>query len=137
MHPAGAIDDHAGAVAGDDLDATGLVEGHAAAHSDHGDIRDGSRNAGLTTCEEPQAEAEERAANAEKAAQEKFLREQQEKEDKEKAEAEARAKNKAHMGKINTETKTHLLEFGLTDEQAKKIIIALALNEFRHIKIIY
>ncbi len=98
----------------------------------------------LETAKREKAEAEERAANAEKEAREKVLqeqkemaREQSEREAREKFEAEAKASNKAHMAKINNDTKAHFMEFGLTEDQATKIIIALALSEFRHVAMIY
>lgn len=54
-----------------------------------------------------------------------------------KKEEEKRAKNKAHKAKVHNEAYEHLVGLGLTEEQAKAVVIAIAKGEVPHVKLNY
>lgn len=91
----------------------------------------------LETAKREKAEAEERAIKAEQVAKENLTREQEEKAEAERKATEARETNKAHIKKLNNEIMRCLVGVGLSDELAKKVVIALTLNEIQHVRIIY
>lgn len=53
------------------------------------------------------------------------------------AEEERRAANRAHCGKINREAAADLSAFGLTDEQCKAVVTAIAQGKIRHVSVKY
>lgn len=86
-------------------------------------------------------EAEEKAKRdaeeaAERARQEEIKRQQEEKARME-AEAKAREENKRHIGKIRKEAKESLMAFGLDEDQAKQIVLAIHNKQIKNVSINY
>jgi hypothetical protein len=91
------------------------------------------KKAEFARIEKEKLEAEQRAENAAKAEREK-IRLEQEARDAEIAQGEADTK---HRGEINREAASCLVECGLSEDQAKKVVTAIVKGLIRNVKIIY
>jgi hypothetical protein len=83
------------------------------------------------------AEAETRAANAEKAAKEKAERVLKEKADKEQKEQVAREADKKHKARINNEAMAALVANGIAEDVAKAVVCSIAKRLVAHVQINY
>lgn len=90
------------------------------------------------TAEKEKLEAERRAEVAEKEAIEAAERKAKEDAAKETAEAEKREANKRHNAKINNQAvKAIIKECGLSEEQAKSVVVAVAKKQIPNVSIFY
>lgn len=87
--------------------------------------------------EREKLEAEERARKAAIETEERLKREAKEKQEREQAEARKREANKRHRAKINNEAKAELIKLGITEDQAKNVITAIAKNQIPNVSIKY
>lgn len=87
--------------------------------------------------EREKLEAEERARKAAIETEERLKREAKEKQEREQAEARKREANQKHRAKINNEAKAELIKLGITEDQAKGIITAIAKNQIPSVSIKY
>lgn len=87
--------------------------------------------------EREKLEAEQRAANAAKEAEERVRREAEQKAAKEAAETAVREADKKHKASVNRAAATALVKAGLTEDQAKLVITAIAKGEVPKVSISY
>lgn len=82
-------------------------------------------------------EAEERAKQAARETEDRIKREAKEKLEREQKEIKRREANLAHRAKINNKAKAELIKLGITEDQAKTVVTAIAKNQIPNVSITY
>lgn len=91
----------------------------------------------IERAEREKQEAEERAARAAQEAEERVRREAEAQAQREREEAERRERNQKHRGKIHSEAAAALIDSGISENDAKKIVMLIAEGKVPHVSIAY